>query len=73
MDPVLPKSYGDLHVRNAPMAAGRISLDIEDSIPSVHEMPEGMVFHRGRRPWLAELVRQAGREKWPNTHNAPAE
>ncbi|MGO4587573.1 amylo-alpha-1,6-glucosidase [Paenarthrobacter sp. 2TAF44] len=73
MDPVLPKSYGDLHVRNAPMAAGRISLDIEDSIPSVHEMPEGMVFHRGRRPWLAELVQQAGREKWPNIRNAPAE
>ena len=61
MDPVLPESYGDLHVTNAPMAGGRITIDIKDSVPSVQGLPEGMVFHQGRRPWLAELVEQAGR------------
>lgn len=60
MDPVLPESFGDLHITNAPMAAGRISIDISGSTASVHGMPEGMVFHQGARPWLIDLVEQAG-------------
>lgn len=60
MDPAFPDSFGALHVTNAPMAGGRITIDIKDSVPSVQGLPEGMVFHRGRRPWLAELVEQAG-------------
>jgi glycogen debranching enzyme len=59
MDPVLPESYGDLHVTNAPVAGSRISIDIVNSIPSVQGLPEGMVFHRGHRPWLTELVKEA--------------
>jgi glycogen debranching enzyme len=59
MDPVLPESYGDLHITNAPMAGGRITIDIANSVPSVQGLPEGMVFHRGHRPWMTELVEQA--------------
>jgi glycogen debranching enzyme len=60
MDPALPKSFGDLHISNAPMAGGRITIDIAQSVPSVQGLPEGMVYHRGHRPWLTELVEQAG-------------
>ena len=63
MDPVLPESFGNLHITNAPMAGGRITIDIADSVPSVQRLPEGMVFHKGHRPWLAELVEQAGRRQ----------
>ncbi|SLJ96686.1 amylo-alpha-1,6-glucosidase [Arthrobacter sp. P2b] len=60
MDPALPESYGDLHISNAPMAGGRITIDIAHSVPSVQGLPEGMVYYRGHRPWLTELVEQAG-------------
>jgi len=60
LDPVLPESYGDLHISNAPLAAGRITIDIVGSEPSVQGLPDGMVFHREHRPWLTELVEQAG-------------
>jgi glycogen debranching enzyme len=59
LDPVLPKSYGDVHITNAPLAGGRITIDITNSVPSVEGLPEGVVFHRGHRPWFAELVEQA--------------
>lgn len=61
MDPVLPESYGDLHITNAPLAGGRITIDIVNSVPSVHGLPEGLTFHRGHRPWFAELLEQASR------------
>ncbi|WP_458114015.1 amylo-alpha-1,6-glucosidase [Arthrobacter sp. R1-13] len=61
MDPVLPESYGDLHIGNAPMAGGRITIGITNSVPGVQGLPDGMVFHQGHRPWLTELVDQAGR------------
>jgi glycogen debranching enzyme len=60
MDPHLPASYGDLHITNAPMAGGRITIDITNSIPTVQGLPEGMAFHRGHRPLMTELVEQAG-------------
>jgi glycogen debranching enzyme len=63
MDPVLPKSFGDLHITNAPLASGRISLDITNSVPTVQGLPEGMVFHRGHRPWMTELVERADRRR----------
>ncbi|MCG2623702.1 amylo-alpha-1,6-glucosidase [Arthrobacter sp. I2-34] len=59
LDPVLPESYGDLHITNAPMASGRITIDISGSTASVQGLPEGMVFRRGHRPWMTELVEQA--------------
>jgi glycogen debranching enzyme len=59
LDPVLPESYGDLHITNAPLAGGRISIDITRSIPSVQGLPDGVVFHHGHRPWMTELVDQA--------------
>lgn len=59
MDPVLPESYGDLHITNAPLAGGRITIDITNAVPTVQGLPEGMVFHRGHRPWFTELVEQA--------------
>ena len=63
MDPVLPKSYGDVHITNAPLAAGRITIDIADSMPSIQGLPDGMVFHRGHRPWISELVAQSDRRR----------
>jgi glycogen debranching enzyme len=64
MDPVLPEAYGDLHITNAPLAGGRITIDITGSEPSIQGLPEGMTFHREHRPWLTELMEQAelGRE-----------
>jgi hypothetical protein len=60
MDPVLPAAYGDLHITNAPIAGGRMSIDITGSEPSVQGLPEGIRFHREHRPWLTELLAQAG-------------
>jgi glycogen debranching enzyme len=59
LDPALPESYGDVHISNAPMGAGRITIDISGSSATVHGMPEGMEAHRGQRPWITELVEQA--------------
>ena len=39
---------------------GRITIDIAKSVPAVQGLPEGMIFHQGHRPWLAELVKEAG-------------
>lgn len=61
MDPVLPESYGDLHITNTPMAGDRITIDISGSTASVQGLPEGMVFHHGTRTWAADLVEQARR------------
>lgn len=60
MDPHLPPSYGDLHITNAPMAGGRVTIDVAASVPTVRGLPDGMVFHQGHRPWLTELVKEAG-------------
>jgi hypothetical protein len=56
MDPALPESFGDLHITNAPMAGGRITITIAKSVPTVQGLPEGMTFHRGHRPWITEIV-----------------
>jgi glycogen debranching enzyme len=60
VDPVLPESYGDLHISNAPLAGGRITIDIANSVPSVQGLPEGIELREGKRPYLTELVEQAG-------------
>ncbi|MEV8148044.1 glycogen debranching N-terminal domain-containing protein [Arthrobacter sp. NPDC080073] len=60
MDPALPESFGELHITNAPMAGSRITVDIAHSVPTVQGLPEGIVFHRAHRPWLTELMEQAG-------------
>jgi glycogen debranching enzyme len=62
LDPVLPESYGDLHITNAPMGAGRITIEISGSTATVQGLPEGMALHRGHRPWMTELVEQARRQ-----------
>lgn len=56
MDPMLPKSYGRLHIANAPMGEGRITIDISGSAVTVKGLPPGMAFHQGTRPWAADLV-----------------
>ena len=58
MDPVIPESYGSLHITNAPMADGRITIDVSGSDVEVNGLPEGMTFHRGTRPWAVDLVEQ---------------
>ncbi|WP_427136318.1 glycogen debranching N-terminal domain-containing protein [Pseudarthrobacter sp. S9] len=59
MDPVLPESFGHLHITNAPMGRGRITIDVAGSTASVQGLPEDMTFHRGHRPWMTDLVEQA--------------
>ena len=59
MDPVLPESYGDLHITNAPMADSRITIDISGSVANVQGLPEGMLFHHGIRPWASDLAEKA--------------
>ncbi|MBT2512332.1 glycogen debranching N-terminal domain-containing protein [Arthrobacter sp. ISL-30] len=59
LNPVLPESYGYLHITNAPMAGGRITIDISGSTATIEGLPEGMVFHHGARPPMANLVEQA--------------
>jgi hypothetical protein len=61
MDPVLPESYGDLHITNAPMADGRITIHISNSSATVSGMPEGMLFQNGTRPRATELVERSRR------------
>ena len=56
-------SYGDLHITNAPMAGGRITIDISGSTATVQGRPEGVVLHRGHRPWMTEPVEQADRRR----------
>ncbi|BCW48021.1 hypothetical protein StoSoilB13_03630 [Arthrobacter sp. StoSoilB13] len=63
MDPVLPDSFGDVHITNAPMAGGRITIDISQSVPVVDGLPDHLTFHRGHRPWITELVEQADRRR----------
>ena len=58
MDPVLPEAFGDLHISNAPVGRGRVTIDVTDSTASVTGLPDGVTFHRGHRPWLTELVDQ---------------
>ena len=61
MDPALPQSYGDVHISNAPMDGGRITIDVTNHEPAIKGLPEGILFHRGHRPSMKELVAQAGR------------
>jgi glycogen debranching enzyme len=65
MDPFLPASYGDLHISNAPMARGRITIDITGSAAAVQGLPEGIVFHHGVRPWAVDLVQKSRRPEKP--------
>ncbi|BCW52108.1 glycogen debranching N-terminal domain-containing protein [Arthrobacter sp. StoSoilB13] len=59
LDPVLPPSFGDLHIGNAPMGSDRITIDIVGSKPTVQGLPEGLTFRHAQRPWLTELLEQA--------------
>lgn len=63
MDPAFPESYGDLHITNAPMANGRITIDISGSHAKVTGMPPGMQFHQGIRPRATELAERAKRRE----------
>jgi hypothetical protein len=59
MDPVVPESFGDLHISNAPTGRGPITIDVAGSMAKVRGLPEGLTFQQGHRPWMSELVEQA--------------
>ncbi|MFC9336294.1 glycogen debranching N-terminal domain-containing protein [Arthrobacter sp. NPDC057009] len=63
MDPAFPESYGDLHITNAPMADGRITIDISGTNALVTGLPAGMQLHHGIRPRATELAERAKRVK----------
>ncbi|WP_327436706.1 hypothetical protein [Arthrobacter sp. SLBN-122] len=44
LDPVLPQSFGDLHISNAPLGDGRITIDIAGSVHSIEGLPRGWCF-----------------------------
>ncbi|MFE4196793.1 glycogen debranching N-terminal domain-containing protein [Paenarthrobacter sp. NPDC056912] len=56
LDPVLPASFGDLHISNAPMGNARITIDASGTESTVHGIPEGLTVYHGQRPWMSELV-----------------
>jgi glycogen debranching enzyme len=56
MDPVLPESWGSLHSTNLPVGGGRVTIDVSGSHVSVEGLPDGMVFRKGTRPQLADLL-----------------
>ncbi|UVJ40012.1 glycogen debranching N-terminal domain-containing protein [Arthrobacter sp. CJ23] len=63
LDPVLPESYGELHISNAPMGNGRVTIDISGPDSTVQGLPDGLAFHHAQRPWLTELLEQAHLQK----------
>lgn len=50
---VIPESFGDLHITNAPFASGRLTIDVSGSTVNVQGLPAGFVLHHGVRPDLA--------------------
>jgi glycogen debranching enzyme len=63
LDPVLPRSFGDLHISNAPMGDARITIDASGTESTVHGIPQGLTVYHGQRPWLSELVERADLQK----------
>ncbi|MDQ0616717.1 amylo-alpha-1,6-glucosidase [Arthrobacter globiformis] len=59
LDPVLPESFGDLHINNAPTGAGPVTIDASGTSASVYGLPQGMVLHSGHRLWMTELMERA--------------
>ncbi|WP_285314328.1 glycogen debranching N-terminal domain-containing protein [Pseudarthrobacter sp. fls2-241-R2A-168] len=59
LDPVLPQSFGHLHITNAPTGAGPVTIDASGTSASVQGLPKSLVLHRGHRPWITEQVEQA--------------
>ncbi|MFE4080804.1 glycogen debranching N-terminal domain-containing protein [Paenarthrobacter sp. YIM B13468] len=66
LDPVLPSSFGDLHISNAPMGNARITIDASGTDAAVHGIPEGLTVHRRQRPWLTDLIEEAHLRKPDN-------
>ena len=67
LDPVLPESFGPLHISNAPTGRGPITIDAFGSTATVQGMPMGLTLHRGHRPWMTELVEQARKNQNPSS------
>lgn len=65
MDPVLPESFGQLHITNAPTGRGPITIDAAGSTGSVHGLSKDLTFYRGHRPWMTELVEEARLQSKP--------
>jgi glycogen debranching enzyme len=61
LDPVLPESFGRLHISNAPTGRGPINIDVLGSEFTVRGLAGDLTLHRGHRPWMTELVDQARR------------
>ncbi|MEV7604109.1 glycogen debranching N-terminal domain-containing protein [Paenarthrobacter sp. NPDC089322] len=59
LDPVLPPSFGDLHITNAPMGSSRVTIDVSGTDSQVSGVPEGITVHRRQRPYITQLVEQA--------------
>jgi glycogen debranching enzyme len=56
IDPALPERWGTLHTTNLPVGGARVTLDVSASRVTVDGLPPGMVFRRGTRPPLADLM-----------------
>ncbi|MDQ0678508.1 glycogen debranching enzyme [Arthrobacter pascens] len=56
VDPVLPEAWGSLHTTNLPVGEAWIKLDVTGSRVTVDGLAPGMMFHRGTRPLLVDLL-----------------
>lgn len=65
MDPAVPESFGDLHISNAPIADGRITIDVSGTEATVGGLPDGLTYHQGHRPWFADLVNEMAHRTLP--------
>ena len=54
--PVVPADFGDIRVRNIPLAGSRIAVDFVNGITRVANLPEDVELHRGPRKPLADLL-----------------
>ncbi|NWL10421.1 amylo-alpha-1,6-glucosidase [Paenarthrobacter nitroguajacolicus] len=65
MDPALPESYGDLHISNAPMGDGRITIDISGTTAIIKGLPQGVQMRYGTRPRMDDPIELAKRATQP--------
>lgn len=60
MSPVLPESFGNMHVDNLPLAGARLSFDVVGNEVAVAGLPSHLKLHREPRSVHADLEALAG-------------
>jgi hypothetical protein len=53
---VVPEGFGDIRVRNIPLAGTRIAVEVVNGETRVTHLPDDIALHRGPRKPLADLL-----------------